>query len=173
MLQALLEDRFKLRIHPETREGPVYALTRAGAEPRLKPFAEGNCVQMPLTMPLPTPPDGQRYCKARIALLGPAIQAEGSTLAEFSRLLGTVLHRPVIDRTGITGRFDIDLEFALDETTQGLRAAAPPDAPAAAPDPTRPPIFAAVREHLGLKLAAARGPVEFLVIEHVERPAGN
>lgn len=173
MLQTLLEDRFKLKVRREVREGPVYALTLASGEPKLKAFQEGSCAHMPLTMPVPDPPAGQRYCKALISRLGPSIRAEGSTLAEFSRLLAMVLHEPVIDRTGIAGRFDIDLEFSRDEVTTGLRGPLP-DAPAgASAEPARPTIFAAVREQLGLKLAPARGPVEFLVIDHVERPSGN
>lgn len=175
MLQSLLEDRFKLKIHRQTKEGPVYALTRASESLRLKPFQEGSCIQMPLTLPAPVPPDGQRYCKALISLLEPAIVAEGSTLTEFSKLLNLVLDRPVIDRTGVTGRFDIRLEFVRDEMTPGLRGPVPaPDAPAAAAyDPSRANIFTAMREQLGLKLTPARGPIEFLVIDHIERPSEN
>src|SRR5437762_9767552 len=93
MLQTLLEDRFKLKIHRETTEGPVYALTPANEPRRLKPFKEGSCIQMPLTLPAPTPPPGQRYCKTLISLLGPSVVAEGSTLTEFSKLLNLVLDR--------------------------------------------------------------------------------
>ena len=172
MLQALLEDRFKLKIHRETTEGPVYVLTLTKESSGLKPFKEGSCIQMLLTIPAPTPPPGQRYCKALISLLGPSVIAEGSTLTEFSKLLNLALDRPVIDKTGIVGRFDIHLEFARDELTPGLRPV--PEIPAAAvSDPSKPTIFAAIQEQLGLKLTPARGPIESLVIDHIERPSEN
>jgi uncharacterized protein (TIGR03435 family) len=172
MLQALLEDRFKLKIHREIREGPVYALTAVNETFKLKPFNEGSCIQTPLTIPVPVPPPGQRYCKALISFL-PSISAEGSTLIEFSKLLSLVLDRPVIDRTGITDRFDIHLEFARDDSTPGLRGPVPDTPAAAASDPSKPTIFTAIREQLGLKLTPARGPIEFLVIDHIERPSEN
>ena len=137
MLQALLEDRFKLKIHRETREGPVYALTLANGGSRLKPFEEGSCTRMPWTFPLPAPAPGQRYCKTKISLRSPSVDAEGSTLSEFSKLLNLVLDRPVVDKTGITRRFDIHLEFSPDEATPGLRGPLG-DTPAAASDPTGP-----------------------------------
>jgi uncharacterized protein (TIGR03435 family) len=173
MLQSLLEDRFKLKIHRETTEGPVYALTLEAKAPRLKPFQEGSCIQMPLTLPASTPPPGQRYCKALISLQGSSVLAEGSTLSEFSKLLNLVLDRPVIDKTGVTNRFDIQLEFARDEATPGLRGPVQ-DIPAAADsDPSKPTIFAAIQQQLGLKLRPTRGPIEFLVIDHIERPSEN
>jgi uncharacterized protein (TIGR03435 family) len=103
---------------------------------------------------------------------GPSIDAEGSTLSEFSKLLNLVLDRPVIDRTCIAGRFDIHLEFSSDQVTPGLLGL-DPDPRAAASDPTSPTIFTAVQEQLGLKLESAKGPREFLVIDHVERPTEN
>jgi uncharacterized protein (TIGR03435 family) len=172
MLQALLEDRFRLKVHRETKEGPVYLLMPAKGGPRLKPSQEGSCTQMPLNFPLPPLAPGQRYCRAMIALRSPAVNAEASTLGEFSKLLNLALDRPVLDKTGISGRFDIHLEFSADEATPGLRAPLP-DAPAAAPDATGPAIFTAIQEQLGLKLTPAQGPVELLVIDHIERPSGN
>jgi uncharacterized protein (TIGR03435 family) len=175
MLQALLEDRFKLKIRRETKEGPVYALTLAGGSPRLKPSVEGACVQMPLTFPVPKPPSGQRFCRDLISLLNPSVEAEGSTVSEFSKLLNLVLDRPVIDKTGLNGTFDIRLEFARDAATPGLRTpGALLNAPAQpSADPGKPTIFTAIREQLGLKLTPATGPVERLVIDHIERPSKN
>ena len=86
-------------------------------------------------------------------------------------LLDLVLDRPVIDSTGITGKFDIHLEFAANEATPrflpGGELGRPADAPSG-----RPPIFTAIQQ-LGLRLEPATGPREFLVIDHVERPAAN
>jgi uncharacterized protein (TIGR03435 family) len=89
MLQALLEDGFKLKIHRETREVPVYVLTAAQGGSLLKPFTEGSCTPMPLTVPLPALAPGQEYCKVRVGMR-PAVDAQGSTLAEFSQLLDLV-----------------------------------------------------------------------------------
>jgi len=172
MLQALLENRFKLRIRRETREGPVYALMPAQGGSKLRLFTEGSCSQMPLMFPPPQPPPGQRYCSTMISLQGPAVDAEGNTLGEFSKLLDVILDRPVIDQTGIAGRFDIHLRFSADEVTPRLYQ---PGAAASTgnSDLTSPPISAAIQQQLGLKLEPAKGPVESLVIDHVERPSEN
>ncbi len=172
MLQALLEDRFRLKVHRETKEGPVYELIAVKDGSKLKPFEEGSCTQMPLTFPVPPAQPGQRYCKTLISLLAPSIDAEGSTLAEFSKLLNLVLDRPVIDKTGLPSRFNIHLKFSRNESTPGLREPVP-DAPSTASDPSGPTIFTAIQEQLGLKLVASKGPVEFMVIDHVERPTEN
>ncbi len=172
MLQALLEDRFKLKIHRETKEGPVYELTVAKGGSKLKPFREGSCVQMPMMFPLPELAAGQRYCKAMIVTRPPAVNAEGSTPGEFSKLLNLFLDRPVIDKTGLARRFDIRVSFSPNESTPGLRGPEP-DTPGATSDPTGPTIFTAMQEQLGLKLTPAKGPIEFLVIDHVERPSEN
>jgi uncharacterized protein (TIGR03435 family) len=172
MLQTLLEDRLKLKIHRETTEGPVYALTLAKGSSKLKPFKAGSCELTPLTFPVPAPPPGQRYCKAMISFRGPSLDAEGTTLSEFSKLLNLALDRPVIDKTGLAGRFDIHLEFAADQATPGLHGLVP-DSPAATSDPSGPTIFTAIQEQLGLKLESTKGPVELLVIDHIERPSEN
>ncbi len=171
MLQALLEERFGLRIHRDVHPGPVYALTLARGALRLKPFVAGSCVPMGIGNPPPEPASGQRYCRSRIYTLTPTVDAEGASLGEFAQLLSVFLDRPVIDRSGQSGRFDIRLEFSADDATPGIRMPGP-DAPPA-PDPNRPPIFTAIQEQLGLRLQAATGPVESLVIDHVERPSEN
>jgi uncharacterized protein (TIGR03435 family) len=166
MLQALLEDRFNLRIHRETKEVPVYALTVARGGPKLKPSQEGSCTDQPQTFPVPPLPPGERYCAVRVAVRPPGVEAEGTTMGEFIKLLNLVLDRPVINRTGIAGKFNIHLKFTPDASTP--RLIVPADEPASAPS-----IFTAIQEQLGLKLVPAKGPAEFLVIDHVERPTGN
>ena len=170
MLQALLEDRFSLKIHHETKEVQVYTLTVAKGGPKLQRFQEASCVPMPSAYPLPPLVQGQQYCKVRIGLLKPAVDAEGSTLDEFCKLLSLVFDRPVVNTTGIEGRFDIHLEFAPDETTPRLL---PRGDAASVADPAGQPIFTALQQQLGLKLVPAKGPGEFLVIDHVEKPSEN
>ena len=169
MLQALLEDRFQLKMHRETREVPVYSLTVAQGGPRLISFTEGSCAPMPLAVPMPKLAPGEEYCKVRVGVRPPAVDAQGSTLAEFSQMLTLVLDRPVVDKTGIAGKFDIHLEFAINEATPrflpGGDLARFADAPGGAPS-----IFTAMKQ-LGLELEPAQGSSDFLVIDHVERPA--
>ncbi len=171
MLQALLEDRFQLKIRRETREVPVYALTVSKGGFKLQPAKEGSCL----------PPDeigahlepGQKPCGI------PMTRVKGSNMNteilgrvdQFCKVLGRTLGRPVIDRTGITGLFDFHLEFALDDTMPGAGRRGP--APATPDDPPGPSIFAAVQQQLGLKLESSKGSGEVLVIDRVSRPSAN
>ena len=91
----------------------------------------------------------------------------------FAGLLGMILDRPVIDKTGITDLFAIHLEFSPDDFTSPRAVAVAPGAPAAVGGPDAPGIFQAIQEQLGLKLVPAKGPVDFLVIDHIERPTEN
>ena len=91
----------------------------------------------------------------------------GVAIPPFIFYLSQILNRTVIDKTGLTGMFDFHLEFAPDDVTPGITASGD------ASDPLSPSIFAALQEQLGLKLEAGEGPVELLVIDHVEKPAGN
>jgi bla regulator protein BlaR1 len=169
MMQAILEDRFKLKVHRETREVPVYALTEAKGGSKLQPFREGSCIVIDRTA-FPPPPADPKNCHARGTKKGPdqIVEAQGITVEEFSKVfLNGPLDRPVINKTGITGRFDFHLEYAPDEATPLF---ARPDVNA--PD-RGPSIFTAVQEQLGLKLEPAKGPGELLVIDRVERPSEN
>jgi uncharacterized protein (TIGR03435 family) len=165
MLQALLEDRFKVKVHRETRELPVYALTVAKNGLKVQRTAEGGCALRDLTQIQTPPGPGQNpWCGTLRALISRTsgrrtFDGFGVTLAELSQRLAASAGRPVIDKTGITGMFDFHLQFAPDD-------AAPSDEPAA------PSFFTALGE-LGLRLDPAKGPVEFLVIDRVERASEN
>ena len=97
-------------------------------------------------------------------------------MADLVRNLALVLSRPVLDKTGFTGDFDLNLSFTPDDATMGLPGYGGPGDPGGTrllTDPNLPNIFAALEGQLGLKLVPAKGPVEVLVIDHVERPTAN
>jgi len=175
MLQALLADRFHLSLHRETRELPVYDLQPVKGGPKLPAAKEANCVSFaPGTQPRHVP--GKVDCGY---VSGPFSGADGGLLqiqgrkvhvADLVRELTSILDRPVVDKTGFTGEFDLGLRFVQDDTLVGFRGLAGPR-PAA--DANSPNIFAALEEQLGLKLVPAKGPVEVLVIDHAQRPTEN
>jgi len=105
-------------------------------------------------------------------MIGPANIAAGSqSMAQFAAILSGRVQRVVVDRTGLTGNFDIDLTWTPDQIPQGPAAQPPPGAPALPPiDPNGPSIFTAVQEQLGLKLESTRGPVDVVVIDSVQQP---
>ena len=171
MMQVVLEDRFKLKIHRETRQGPVYELALGKRSPKLKPFQEGNCTPVVAGRPLPPLADGQRYCRN---LVSPrSLEMEGGTLAFAAGLLSLILDRPVIDTTGIASQFEIHLEFSPEDSSEPRPSTADSGAHAGATAPGAPGIFQAVQEQLGLRLVPAKGPVDVLVIDRIERPSGN
>jgi len=141
MLQSLLADRFKLKVHRETKERPIYALVVAKGGFKLKesPASEVN-----------NPMSGWNPGR---------IEVRGGSIGNLAFGLSDVLGRVVVDKTGITGKFHITLEWAPDEL-QGT-----PDA--------GPSVFTAIQEQLGLKLESTKGPVEILVVDHVEMPSEN
>lgn len=174
MMQVLLEEYFHLKIHHETAEGPVYFLTLARGGPKLRSFKEGSCVPF-TTFPRSPLEPGQEYCNAVVGIMpngaGHA-EAQGTTLDEFSKMLRPVLDRPVINKTGLNGKFDIHIEFSREGTLAALPR--PSGGLSAAPDPQGPSsIFTVFEEQLGLKLESGKGPVDRLVIDHIEKPSGN
>jgi uncharacterized protein (TIGR03435 family) len=163
MLQALLENRFKLRIRRETREIPVYALTTTKGGFKLQP-SKASCVNPDYASSIG--PDEQFCGVPYIRIVGAHFVFDiHGTLDEFSRWVREpMLDRPVINQTGIAGTYDFHLEFAPDE-----------DIPDAASGRTsdRPIIFDAFREQLGLRLDPDKGPGTLIFVEHVERPTEN
>jgi uncharacterized protein (TIGR03435 family) len=168
MLQALLEERMRLKVHFETREVPIYALTVTKGGHRLTPFVSGSCV--PADFNAASAARKVPVCTfgIRAVPLGSSdlvLDAQGLTLDALARQLGIALDRPIVNRTGIVGQFNLHLEFAADQTTpRFFRPNVPPGG--------RASIFQAMQD-LGLRLEATRGPRPILVIDHVERPSEN
>jgi uncharacterized protein (TIGR03435 family) len=174
MLQRLLEDRFKLKVHRETREMPVYALTVAKGGLKIQPLTEA-CTPLDMATVMAPPAPGQKRPNFCGSPGRPMIKGQTMTLnlramrmEDLSAYLSGNMDRSVIDKTGVNGIFDFQLEFAIDDTTRnfpGARAAVPSDDPG-------PSIFTAI-QNLGLKLESTKGPVDFLIIDHVEKPSDN
>ena len=171
LLQTLLEDRFKLQIRRLTREIPTWDLVVAKGGPKLTPFEEGSCVRAAVSLPPAPPaalPAGQRRCHDVTQFKGTSVvlDAEGLTLDELATLhLFLAAGRPVTNRTGLTGRFTLRMEYAPPEGTR-LNGAELPESAA-------PSIFTALQEQLGLRLESTKGSGEYLVVDHVERPTEN
>jgi uncharacterized protein (TIGR03435 family) len=186
MMRALLAERFKLTVHNELKELPIYALVVANRDGKLGSQLQrsgADCVPMrpppggtlpPLPSaaagpPRPPDPNGPPRCGA---MFGPArITAREMTMTQLANGLTMLVRRVVIDRTGLSGGFDLDVDFTPDQMPPAGQAQVPPGAPPLPSiDPNGPSIFTALQEQLGLKLDPRRGPVDVLVIDRVEHP---
>jgi len=183
VVEAVLRDRFKLKLHRETTELPVYVLTVAKGGARMRPSKDGSCVPFDgKTIPRRNVPGQKPYCgfaNRGISLwLNRTIDAVGLSIADppgpkpelpvvlsLTGFLSSNLDRMVIDKTGLTGKYDIHLEWNWQATKDSGSAAVSAD--------DGPSLFTAVQDQLGLKLEPGQGPVEVLVVDHVERPGGN
>jgi uncharacterized protein (TIGR03435 family) len=154
MLQKLLADRFKLSFHREKRELPVYALV-----------VDKNGSKLTKNDSDPNGLPGLFFRGLGV------LPARNATMVDFAGLLQTaVLDRPVVDQTGLAGRFDFTLTWTPDETqfgALGIKVPPPPDGA------TAPGLFTAVQEQLGLKLDSTKAPVDVLVVDRVEKPTEN
>ncbi len=153
MLLNVLKERFKLQMHSETKERPVYVLSAAKTGVKMKPHEITSAGDPTIDRP--------GFGK---------LAAKSAPMDYFAFGLGMILDRPVLDRTGLKGGYDFELSWT-------------PDLPAGFPeggqingqvvDTSGPTIFAAMEKQLGLKLEAQKGPVEILVIDHAEKPVEN
>jgi uncharacterized protein (TIGR03435 family) len=170
MLRTLLEDRFQLVLHRESKEFPVYELTPVSKGIKLQVSKEGSCVPRNPDAPSPGPPPN--YCGGT-SWSPRDLDGSAISMQQFTTLLANILQRPVIDKTGFTGTFDVHLKWTPDQSTPGLMApdVARPSVPSA--DDPGPTIFTVLEEQLGLKLQAAKAPGEVLVIDRAEKPAAN
>jgi uncharacterized protein (TIGR03435 family) len=158
MMRFLLADRFHLTIRRETKELPVYFLTTSIKGPKLR---ESKA------------PKEQQYSTAGFGV----IQAKGMPMVQLAGTLSNILGRSVADKTGLTGTYDYELSWTPDEsqaqrnepgTLETMR-----EAIAQAIGLSGPSLFTALQESLGLRLQSGRGPVEVLVVDHIEQPSPN
>jgi uncharacterized protein (TIGR03435 family) len=179
MMQRVFAERFKLAVHTETRDIPVYELTLARRDrtlgSKLKPAAT-DCEAVMNAMlknareggPPPTAgpqlPDGRPACGMRVGP-GNRLVAGGTSMAALARSMSNPVGRIILDKTGLIGGFDLELEFSPDPSAAGGQPSVS--------DTNLPSLFTAIEEQLGLKLVPERRPVEVLVIDRVERPTEN
>jgi uncharacterized protein (TIGR03435 family) len=198
MLQNLLAERFKLKLHRESKELPIYALVvgkngikmkespkedpapDAAGAPKTPPpgaFGEGEPrIRMGKDGMPQMPPGGPG--RGGMMMMGNngkmRMQANKQKVAQIAEMLGNQLGRPVVDQTGLTGDYDFALEYAMDDTMRGPGMMAPPPdgSGGGAPPPsdsTGPSLMSALQEQLGLKLEAKKGPIDLLVIDALEK----
>ena len=177
MTRTLLEDRFGLKTHTETRELPIYMLSLAKRDTKLGDqikHSGAECLPMtpPAGAPPPPPPppgptpNGVRQCPS---MLAPGhISGRKLTIARLATTLSLFVNREIVDKTSLDGEFDLDLHWLPDQTPFVVPGTPPPPI-----DSTAPPLFAALQEQLGLKLESSRGPVEVLVIDAAQKPKEN
>ena len=167
MLQAQLADSFKLTIHRETKELPIYSLVVAKGGSKLQEAKPGDSYANGLKGP-----DG-RPGGAHVMRMGRGeLTAQGIGMNEIAHLLTPQTGRTVVDNTGLKGNYDFKLHWTPDQSTPALGG------PGGGPDSSTssesgPSLFTAIQEQLGLKLEPGKAPVEILVIDHVERPSEN
>jgi uncharacterized protein (TIGR03435 family) len=168
MLRPLLGERFKLAVHNESRELPVYALVALRADGRtgeqLK-RSDVDCSGLPGT--------GSRGCVFSVRFGN--IHARGMPVARLAAVLSQFAGRIVVDRAGISGPHDFDLTWTPDQFRgrQTAPGEPPPQVNGSVVDANGPSLFTAIQEQLGLKLEATRAPVDVLVIDSAERPVGE
>src|SRR5581483_8179531 len=171
MLQALLTERFKLTVHRDTKEHPIYALVVGKSGPKLKP-AEVATPDAPPDGPPPPPGRGPMPRGAMMMMMDPAgmhLKASSATLPNIAEAISRFTERPVVDETGINGQYDFDLVFSPEKTPgmHGLKDGPMPPAPGAdhgtseAPAEPAVSIFDAVQQY-GLKLEPRKAPLEIL-----------
>ena len=173
MVQSLLEDRFQLKLHRETKELPVYELFTAKGGSKMKLSADQSPIgPSERASPPPAPKEGGPMPRGTMGMGPGRVEANGVPIANFIQVLSQQLGRPVIDKTGLKGFYDIKLQWTPDLGGPFIKPGGTEPAPPP-PDTSGPSIFTAIQEQLGLRLESAKGPVEVLVIDSVQKPTEN
>jgi len=166
MLRALLEDRFKVTIHRETKDAPVYVLilakNRSDVGPKMSRSAEADC---------PVNPTGSNFCG--VSAIPGLMVGQRVALARIARELSPFAGRSVQDRTGLSGSFDFQLRWTPDVSNESNDDGDKLKSAGVTSDSSGRSLFVAIQEQLGLKLEPQQGQVEILVVEHAERPSEN
>lgn len=175
MIQTLLEDRFQLRTHRETKEIPVYALVIGKNGPKLKASNGLDCTDPSVYTPppqMPTPGQPARPVSIRCGnfyVLNDRLQGRKVTLRQLASTLSSmnIVEQRVLDQTEIPGTFDIDLQWDASPGASTRSTNTSPD------NGNPPPVVEAFQEQLGLRLRPQKSPVEVIVIDNAARPSAN
>jgi uncharacterized protein (TIGR03435 family) len=158
MMQSLLEDRFKLKAHRETRELPAYELALDKDKPKLTPSKDGPMVVMIEERRVPV---AEGRCGTSLWRSGSHMDCHKVIIDQIVAELHNLLGAPLIDKTGLTGTYDVDLRYMPENRKLDADAE------------LGPTLEEAVKETLGLRLVKGKGPVEVLVIDHLEKASEN
>lgn len=166
MMQSLLAERFQLKIHHESKELPMYSLVIAKGGFKLKDADPNN-----------TYPNGIKGLDGMshpgmMMIRNGQMTAQAITISNLASSLSRMEHREVIDKTGLTGKYDISLRWTPDDDQATAMPGEKQDAEAAAAN-SGPSIFTALQEQLGLRLEPIKGPVDTIVVDHIEMPSDN
>jgi uncharacterized protein (TIGR03435 family) len=153
-----------------TRKPNLVAAPKAAS--KLQPAETGSCVELN-SDPAPTPNSPPAVDCGSSEWSPHSLIGNGITMLQFTTMLENILRRPVIDKAGFTAKFNVRLNWVADQVTPGLRAPGVPPPPAPSPNDAGPTIFTALAEHLGVRLQAAKGPVDIVVIVGAEKPSAN
>jgi uncharacterized protein (TIGR03435 family) len=164
LVQALLNDRFKLAVHNETRESDVFSLVLAKPDGRLGSQLVKSDFDCDTYLATPRSPTELARNGIRCAYRSNAGSFSGKAIpiTQLATVLAYFMGRPVTDKTGLAGRFDMELTWMPDSS----RVSAPGDS-------SGPSLTTAIQEQLGLKLVSEKGPVEMLIVDHVQEPSAN
>ncbi len=172
MLVPVFEDRFALKFHHESKDLTQYILVIAKGGLKMKEATQGDTYANGLKTP-----DGKAGGAGMMRVEPGELVGQALPLASLVRFLSFQFHSPVLDKTGLTGKYDMDLKWTPDETEAAMMrppGGAPADAGNPAPPPAAgPSVFTALEEQLGLKLEAHKEPGDAVVIDHLEQPSPN
>jgi uncharacterized protein (TIGR03435 family) len=181
MMLPLLEDRFNLKYHHETRELPLYALVVAKSGLKMKqsapdpPARTDDAKTDAPPRPDPASPNAPpRMGRHSLMMNGRGhLESTGTTTETLAHILAQQLGRTVEDKTGLTGNYDYTLQWTPDDVGTPMGGDAGPGKGDISPDAGGPTLFTALEEQLGLKLEATKGKVDVIVIDHIDLPTEN
>jgi uncharacterized protein (TIGR03435 family) len=170
MLRALLAERFTLVVHRESREQPIYALVLARNDGTLGPKMRASTADCSAgsDQPLPGPPVFNAPVKCAARLGHGRLSAVDATMAQVATTLSSTVQRVVRDRTGLQGRYSLDVSFTPERMPQAPGSSAGATSPVSI-DPNGTSIFTVLQEELGLKLESVRGPVDIVIVDSIQR----
>ena len=180
MVQALLADRFKLTLDRQTKDLPIYELVLGKGGPKFKEttLPPRDPTAAPPSGPPPAPGQGPPRRGVMMGFARGQLNMNGGSMDQLANALSERVGRTVVDKTGLTGEYDLTLQWTPDENdaltrSEAARAGGPGPSDGPASDPNGPTLFTALQEQLGLNLESSKGPVQTFTVTHIEKPSEN